>query len=94
MNDGGGEVYDGVEACVGFVGPHGDALELFEFAEEVLDEMTPFVHLRVERQGLCPAWMLCDDDLGAAVVEVGDDRVAVEGFVGDQRVKVDTVEHK
>jgi hypothetical protein len=26
---------DGFEALVGFVGTHGDALDLFEFAEEV-----------------------------------------------------------
>ena len=40
----------GLEALVGFVGAHGDA---FEFTEEVLDEMTPFVHLGVdlERDG-------------------------------------------
>lgn len=31
---------DGVEALVDFVGAHGDVLELLEFAEEVLDEMT------------------------------------------------------
>lgn len=49
MYDGCGEVDDGVEACVGFVCTHGDALELLEFAEEVLDQMTPFVHLGVER---------------------------------------------
>jgi hypothetical protein len=70
---------DGVEALVGFVGAHGDAFELLEFAEEVLDQMTPFVHFRVERQGLGAAWMLRDDDLGAALVEVGDEGVAVEG---------------
>jgi hypothetical protein len=28
---------DGVEALVSFVGAHGDAFELFEFAEEVFD---------------------------------------------------------
>ena len=42
---------DGGEALVGFVGAHGDALELLEFAEEVLDQVTPFVDLGVERQG-------------------------------------------
>jgi hypothetical protein len=28
---------------------HGDALELFEFAEEVFDEVTPFVYFGVDR---------------------------------------------
>ena len=38
----------GLEALVGFVGAHGDAFEFLEFTEEVLDEMTPFVHLGVD----------------------------------------------
>jgi hypothetical protein len=33
---------DGFKALVGFVGAHGDSLELFEFAEEVLDEVPPW----------------------------------------------------
>src|SRR5690606_21058011 len=57
---------DGVEALVGFVGTHGDALELFEFAEEVFDQMTPFVHLRIESKRLSAARVLGDDDPGAA----------------------------
>jgi len=32
---------DGCETLVGFFGAHGDAFELLEFAEEVLDQMTP-----------------------------------------------------
>ena len=35
--------------------------------------------------------MLGDDDLGAAVVQLGDDVVAVEGLVGDQCPEVDAV---
>lgn len=65
-------------------GAHGDAFELFEFAEEILDQMTPFVYLGIERDRLCSARMLGDDDLGATLVQIGDDGVAVEGFVGDQ----------
>lgn len=37
---------DGAEACVGFVGAQGDAPELDEFAEEVLDQAPPFVPWR------------------------------------------------
>src|SRR3546814_14943117 len=69
------EMDDVVEALVGFVGTHGDTLELLELAEEVFDQMTPLVHLGIERQGLGAAWMLGNDDLGAALVEVGDDGV-------------------
>ena len=34
MDECGGEMDDGAEPCVGFVGAQGDALELLEFAEE------------------------------------------------------------
>jgi len=34
----------GGEALIGFVGSHGDAFELLELAEEVLDQVAPFVH--------------------------------------------------
>ena len=34
----------GGEALIRLVGAHGDALELLELAEEVFDEMPPFVH--------------------------------------------------
>jgi len=33
---------------VGFVAAHGDALELFEFAEEVLDEVSPLVDFQID----------------------------------------------
>src|SRR5271168_1407387 len=56
--------------------------------------MTPFVHLLVERQGQRAAGMLRDDDLGAALVQIGDDGVAVEGLVGDQRSKGQTVDKR
>ena len=38
--------------------------------------------------------MLGDDDLGAALVEFGDDRVAVKSLVGDQRVKLDALDQR
>ena len=77
----------GGEALIGLVGAHGDAFELLELAEEVFDQMPPFVHLLVDGERLCAAGMLGDDDLGAARVEIGDDGVAVEGLVGDQRAE-------
>jgi hypothetical protein len=84
----------GLEALVGFVGTHGDSLELLELAEEVLDQMTPFVHLGVDPQRGGAAGMLRDHDLGAALVEVGDDIVAVEGLVGDQGTELDAVDQR
>jgi hypothetical protein len=70
----------GTEALVCFVGAHGDTLEFLEFAEEVLDQMTPFVEFKIERQGQGAPLMLRNDDFGPAIVQVGDDGVAIEGL--------------
>jgi hypothetical protein len=43
------ELDDGAEACVGFIGAQGDALELLEFAEEALDQVPPFLPWRPVR---------------------------------------------
>ena len=94
MDDGSGEMDDGFEALVAFVGSHGNSLELLEFAEEALDEMTPFVYFGVERQRLGAAPMLGDDDLCAALVEVGHDGVAIEGLVGDQRAEIEPMDER
>jgi len=75
---------------IGLVGAHGDAFELLELAEEVLDEMAPLVHLLVDGERLCAARMLGDDGLGAACVEFGDNGVVVESLVADQRFKIET----
>jgi hypothetical protein len=83
---------DGGEAFVGFVGAHGDAFELLELGEEVLDEMAPFVHFDVDRQLLGSTGMLRDDDLDAPLLEIVDDGVAVEGFVGDQGAEAQSVD--
>ena len=53
-----------MEALVGFVGAHGDAFEFFEFTEEVLDEMTPFVHLGVDLERDGAPRVLRNHDLG------------------------------
>ena len=47
----------GFEALIGLVGAHGDALELLELAEEVLDQMAPFVHFGVD---LAAGWRGAD----------------------------------
>ena len=77
---------DDVEALVGFVGAHGDELSLLDL-QKSFDQRTPFVELGIERQGRGAPWVLRDDDLGATLVEVGDDGITVEGFVGDQSPK-------
>src|SRR6202171_6761292 len=83
-----------LEALIGFVGAHRDTLELLELAEEVVDEMAPFVHLGVDLERGGAARMLRNHDLGAPLVEVGDDVVAVEGLVGDRGAKLDAVDER
>src|SRR5687768_11445513 len=73
------------EARVGLVATQGDALELLQLAEEVLDQVPPLVHLAVEVEQLGAARMLRDHDLGPAPVQLGEKGVAVEGRVADQR---------
>jgi hypothetical protein len=46
------------KALIGFVCAHGDAFELLELAEEVLDQVAPFVEVGIERQGRSAPWML------------------------------------
>ena len=75
------------EAPICLVGAQGDALELFELAEEVFDQVAPFVHFQVDRERRDAARMLGDDGFGAARIDVGDDGVAVESLVCDQRIE-------
>src|ERR1700682_6348187 len=76
-----GEMDHGGDALIGLVGAHSDAFELLELAEEVFDEMPPFVHLLVDGERLCATRMLGDDDLGAARVEFCDNGVTAERIV-------------
>ena len=84
----------GGEALIGFVGAQRDTLELLELAKEVLDQVTPFVHVGIEGQRLRASWMLGDDGLGAALVQVRDNVIAVERRVTDQRPKGDPVDER
>src|SRR6202140_4255232 len=56
--------------------------------------MPPFVHLLIDGERLCTARMLGDDDLSAARVEIGDNGVAVERLVGDQRVEGQSLDQR
>jgi hypothetical protein len=73
---------------VGFVATHGDAFELFEFAEEVLDEVSPLVDFQIDVARLASPRVLRDDDLRPAFVEFGDNPVGVESLVGDEPAKL------
>ena len=48
----------------------------------------------VDGERRASSWMLGDDDLRAALVQFGDDPVAVEGLVGEQRAKFDALDQR
>src|SRR5882724_13506741 len=56
--------------------------------------MPPFVHLLIDGERLCASRMLGDDGLGAAGVEIGDNGVAVERLVGDQRIEGQSLDER
>jgi hypothetical protein len=98
--EGGDEVDGGGEAGIGFVIASGDAAELLEALEEVLDQMAPFVHLGVVRDGRGAIRLRGDNGGRPAVVQDGPQRVVVERLVGnedfelharDQRLDADAV---
>ena len=57
------EMDHGCEAEISFVCAQRDALELLELAEEVFDQMPPFVHFLVDGERVGAARMLGDDNL-------------------------------
>ncbi len=80
---------DGDEADIGFLVTGGNAPKLFEIAEEILDEMTPSVHVEVARYGARSVGLGRDDSDGLPFVQFGSQPITVEGFVSKQGVKVD-----
>src|SRR6202022_4026257 len=65
-----------------------DASESLEMAEEVFDQMAPFVHFCIVRDALGPVGLGGNDRDCAAFVQVGTQPVVVEGFVADQGLKI------
>ena len=86
--DGGGE------ALIGFVVRCRDAPELLEPLEAVLDEMSPFVHLGVVRNGGFAVRLGRYDGNRTALVQLGAQLIIVEGFVGDKRLQVDILDQR
>ncbi len=84
MDDGGSEVDHRLETAVCLVASHCDAFEFLELAEEILDEVAPFVDVLVDIERLGAPWMLRDDDLRLAFVHVFDDPVGIKSLVSDQ----------
>ena len=92
MDDGGGEVDHRFETAVSLVASHCYAFEFFQFAEEILDQVAPFVNVCVDVEGLGAPLMLRDYDLGLAFVHVCDDPVGIKGLVGDQAAEFDILD--
>ena len=63
-------------------------------AEEVLDQMAPFVHLGVVRDGRGAIRLRGDNGGGPAVVQDGPQRVVVERLVGDKGCKIDVLDQR
>jgi len=77
------------EACVGFVVTGGDAAEFLEPLETVFDQVPPFVHLAVMRNGRRSIRLRRDDGGGAPFVQCSAQGVVVESLVPNQRIKID-----
>jgi len=67
-------------------------LNSLEFAEEVLDQMAPFVDFGIDVQGLATLRTLGNDDLRAALAQVLDDPVRIERLVGNQAAEFDILD--
>jgi hypothetical protein len=82
----------GSKACISFIASGGDAPELLEPLESVLDEMSPFVHLGIMRDGRFAISLGGNDGGCAAFVQGGAQAVVVEGFVADERGEIDILD--
>src|SRR5512134_2092428 len=84
----------GSVAGVGFVVARGDATELFDFLEEVLDQVAPFVHLAIIRNFSGSTGIGRDDGQRASLVQLSPEPVAVKGLIANQRVEGDATKQR
>jgi hypothetical protein len=80
VDEGGSEVDHGLETAVCLVGSHCDTFEFLQLAEEILDEVTPFVDVLVDIERLGAPLMLRDDDLRLGFVQAFDDPVGINAL--------------
>ena len=92
MDDGGCEIDHGLKTAVCLVASHCYAFEFLQFAEEILDQMAPFVNVLVDVERLGAPGMLRDDDLRLAFVHVFDDPVGIKSLVSDQAAEFDVLD--
>ena len=77
------------KARVCFVIAGGDAAELVDLTEEVLDQMTPLVHLEVTGDCADPVGFWRDHGNRSPIGQVGADDVAVESLVGKKGAEIE-----
>ena len=92
MDDGGGEVDRRLETAAGLVASHSDAFEFLQLAEEILDQVAPFVNVLVDVERLGAPGMLRDYDLRLAFVHVFDDPIGIKSLVSDQATEFDVLD--
>src|SRR5215218_9352183 len=81
-------------AGVGLVVAGGDAPELLQLGEGVLDQVAPAVHGAVEVEAAFAAGFGRDHGDGAAGVEVRPDPVHVERLIAEQGVEIQTLDQR
>jgi hypothetical protein len=84
------EIEESGKTSIGLFVAGCDASECLETAEEVLDQMAPFVHFGIMRDAPGPVGLGRDDRCGPAVIQIGTQPVVVEGLVADERLKIET----
>ena len=88
------EIDGGGEAGIGFVVTGGDAAELLEALEEVLDQVTPLIHFCVVGNGRCAIRFGWNHGNSAALVQYGTQGVVIESFVGNESLEIDACDQR
>ena len=82
------------EAAIGFVVPGRHSAELFEFAEEVLHQMTPRIHGEIAGDRFSPVGLRRYDRGCASPVQFSPQPIYVKGFVSKQGFEFDPFDQR
>jgi hypothetical protein len=91
-HEAGGEIDHGLKALIGLVIASGDAAELLQGAEEVLDEMPPAIHRKVTRNLARTIGFGRDDSGRTTGIQFLAQRIIVEALVSNQSPDLDPIE--
>jgi len=78
----------GGKAGVGFVGTHGDTSEIFQIAEEILDQMPPTIHHLINLQRFFALWSLGNTNQRTALIHLVDDPVGIKCLIRQKRIEL------